>query len=174
MVGLADLLMPAYGVGNIGATGPDSTLALVDEHAQRDATVTTVGVGEFGNYNDVMLEAVANRGAGACHYRRGGGPAGEFLLENAELVFREVARDARIQVECNSDVARQYRLIGYPNRAAADDDFREDAPDCSELGLARDGAALYELRLEVGVADDAGVSRSAMVPGMSTVFMLSR
>ena len=50
------------GVGNIGATGPDTVLYLVDEHAQRDATVTTVGVGVGGNYNDVMMDALANRG----------------------------------------------------------------------------------------------------------------
>ena len=146
------------GVGNIGATGPDTVLALVDEHAQRDATVTAVGVGVSGNYNDVMMEALANRGNGTYHYLRGDQQAGAFLLENAQSVFREVARDARIQVEFNPDAVRKYRLIGYENRAVADADFRDDSLDFGEPGFARDVTALYELRLEADVADDAPVA----------------
>ena len=150
------------GVGNVGATGPDSVLSLVDEHAQRDATLTTVGVGVSGNYNDVMMEALANRGNGTYHYLRGDEQVGEFLLENAESVFRSVARDARIQVEFNPDVVRKYRLLGYENRAVADDDFRDDSLDFGEPGFARDVTALYELRLEADVSDDALVATARL------------
>ena len=71
------------GVANVGATGPDSILGLVDQQAQRQATLTSIGVGISGNYNDVLLEALANRGNGTYHFhesrlirkgRRGGRP----------------------------------------------------------------------------------------------------
>ena len=147
------------GVGNIGASGPDSILDLVEEQTRMDVTVTTVGVGVTGNYNDVMLEALANRGNGTYHYLRGIEQAGEFVQGQAESVFREVARDARVQVEFNPEVVRKYRLIGYENRAVADSDFREDSLDFGELGFARDVTALYELRVEDDVADDARVAK---------------
>ena len=146
------------GVGNIGATGPDTVLALVDQNAQQDAAVTAIGVGISGNYNDVMMEALANRGNGTYHYLRGEDQAADFLLNRAESVFREVARDARVQVEFNPDVVRKYRLIGYENRAVADDDFRDDSLDFGEVGFARDVTALYELRLNDGVMDNAPVA----------------
>ena len=52
------------GVGNLGATGPDSILNLLDENAVRGTVLTALGVGVSGNYNDVMLETLANRGNG--------------------------------------------------------------------------------------------------------------
>ena len=146
------------GVGNVGATGPATVLEQVEQQARRDVTLTTVGVGISGNYNDVMMEALANRGNGTYHYLRGDQQAGEFLLESSESVFREVARDARVQVEFDPAVVRKYRLIGYENRAVADSDFRNDALDFGEPGFARDVTALYEIRLEDGAADDARVA----------------
>ena len=143
------------GVGNLGRTGPDSVLELVDKTAQRGAALTTVGVGVEGNYNDVMLEALANRGNGTYHYVRGHEHVDRFLGDHAESVFRDVARDARIQVEFMPDVVRKYRLIGYENRAVADSSFRDDTLDFGELGFARDVTALYEVRLEEDSDPDA-------------------
>ena len=141
------------GVGNLGATGPDSVLELVDEAAQRGAALTAIGVGVGGNYNDVMLEALANRGNGVYHYIRGDDPADSFLAHSLESVFRDTARDARVQVEFNPDVVRKYRLLGYENRAVADTDFRSDDLDFGEVGFARDVVALYEVRLHSSDAD---------------------
>ena len=143
------------GVGNLGRTGPDSVLELVDKTAQRGAALTTVGVGVEGNYNDVMLEALANRGNGTYHYVRGHEYVDRFLGDHAESVFRDVARDARIQVEFVPNVVRKYRLIGYENRAVADSSFRDDTLDFGELGFARDVTALYEVRLEEDSDPDA-------------------
>ena len=143
------------GVGNLGATGPSSVLELVDQAGQRGAALTTVGVGTGGNYNDVMLEALANRGNGTYHYVRGRDHAERFLRDHADSVFVDVARDARIQVEFRPDVVRKYRLLGYENRAVADSSFRDDSLDFGEIGFARDVTALYEVRLEDGAAPGA-------------------
>ncbi len=141
------LVLLSDGVANVGETGPDSILKVVDEYAQRNATLTTLGVGITGNYNDVLMEALANRGNGTYHYLANRAAAARFLEESAAGVFTETARDARIQVEFNPDVVRKYRLIGYENRAVADEDFRDDTLDFGEVGFARDVSALYELRL---------------------------
>ena len=104
-------------------------------------------MGISGNYNDVLLEALANRGNGTYHYVANADAAERFRRESAGGIFTETARDARIQVEFNPESVRKYRLIGYENRAVADADFRDDTLDFGEVGFARDVSALYELRL---------------------------
>ena len=141
------LVLLSDGVANVGDTGPESILKVVDDHAQRNATLTTIGVGITGNYNDVLMEVLANRGNGTYHYLANRDAAERFLVESVAGIFTETARDARIQVEFNPEVVRKYRLIGYENRAVADEDFRDDTLDFGEVGFARDVSALYELRL---------------------------
>ena len=141
------LALLSDGVANVGETGPDAILAVVDDYAQRNATLTAIGVGISGNYNDVLLETLANRGNGTYHYVADNAAAARFLRDSAGGIFTETARDARIQVEFNPQTVRKYRLIGYENRAVADADFRDDTLDFGEVGFARDVSALYELRL---------------------------
>ena len=140
------LVLFSDGVGNVGETGPDQILELVDEHAQRQATLTTVGVGISGNYNDVMMERLANRGNGTYHYVEDRAAEIAFLAGPAQAVFHETARDARIQVEFDPETVRKYRLIGYENRAKADESFRDDTEDFGEIGFRSDVTALYEVR----------------------------
>ena len=149
------IVLLSDGVANVGATGPESILGVVDQQAQRSATLTSIGVGIGGNYNDVLLEALANRGNGTYHYLADRAAADRFLERAALGVFTETARDARIQVEFDPATVRKYRLIGYENRAVSDEDFRDDSLDFGEPGFARDVTALYELRLEEGAAPDA-------------------
>ena len=159
------------GVGNLGHTGPESILAELDRRTSRGVSLTTIGVGLSGNYNDVMLEVLANRGNGTYHYVRGADDVVSFLSDRSESVFREVARDARVQVEFNPDVVRKYRLIGYENRSVRDDDFRNDTLDFGEVGFARDVTALYELRLfdDVGDSDELALARVRWTDGRTGV-----
>ena len=159
------------GVGNLGRTGPHSILAELDRRASRGVVLTTIGVGVSGNYNDVMLEVLANRGNGTYYYVRGAEDVVSFLSNRSEGVFREVARDARVQVEFNPDVVRKYRLLGYENRAVQDDDFRDDTLDFGEVGFARDVTALYELRLfdGVGESDELALARVRWTDGRTGV-----
>ena len=148
------LVLLSDGVANVGNTGPESILKVVDDYAQKNATLTTIGVGISGNYNDVLMEVLANRGNGTYHYLSDRDASNRFLQESVAGIFTETARDARIQVEFNPQVVRKYRLIGYENRAVADEDFRDDTLDFGEVGFARDVSALYELRLFDDVSQD--------------------
>ena len=95
------LALLSDGVANVGHTGPESILRVVDEYARRQATLTAVGVGVTGNYNDVLMEALANRGNGTYHYLTDWEEVGRFLEQDAGGVFSPPAREARIQVEFN-------------------------------------------------------------------------
>ena len=55
------------GVANVGATGPESILERIGREARRGIELTTVGFG-MGNYNDALMEQLADQGDGRYHY----------------------------------------------------------------------------------------------------------
>ena len=140
------IVLISDGVGNIGQTDANRILDGVSQRARQHTTLTAIGVGEQ-NYNDVMMEALANRGNGTYHYTRYIHDTNSFIENNAPNIFHDTPRDARIQVEFNPDVVSSYRLIGYENRAVADQSFRDDTLDFGEPGFAQDVTALYEIKI---------------------------
>jgi len=58
-----------------------------------------------------------------------------------------IAKDMKIQVEFNPSHVYAYRLLGYEDRAIADNDFRNDVVDAGEVGAGHRVTALYELAL---------------------------
>jgi Ca-activated chloride channel family protein len=49
-------------------------------------------------------------------------------------------------------VIGEYRLLGYENRAVADEDFRDDSVDAGEIGAGHSVTALYAVRPVAGAA----------------------
>jgi Ca-activated chloride channel family protein len=47
-------------------------------------------------------------------------------------------------------VVASYRLIGYENRAVADQDFRNNAVDAGELNSGHNSTAIYDVQLQPG------------------------
>ena len=137
------------GVGNVGNTGPNSILRQVQEHVDQGVTLTTVGFG-MGNYNDILMEQLANDGDGAYYYVDTLSEARRIFVDDLTGTLQVIAKDAKVQVEFNPEVVSRYRLLGYENRDVADDDFRNDAVDAGEIGAGHSVTALYELKLREG------------------------
>ena len=150
------------GVGNVGHATPEEILGEIQEWSRKGATMNTVGVGIGGNYNDIMLETLANRGNGSYRYVSTEAQLEQFDETGADALLRLLPRDARVQVEFNPDTVRKYRLIGYENRAVADDDFRDDTLDFGEPAFARDVTALYELKLHDDHYPDATLATARL------------
>ena len=138
------------GVGNVGNTGPNSILKQVERNVDQGVTLTTVGFG-MGNYNDVLMEQLANDGDGAYYYVDTLAEARRIFVENLTGTLQTIAKDAKIQVEFNPEAVRSYRLLGYENRRVADQDFRNDEVDAGEIGAGHSVTALYEIKLQDGV-----------------------
>ena len=143
------------GVGNVGNTGPDSILRQVQEHVDQGVTLTTVGFG-MGNYNDILMEQLANDGDGAYYYVDTLSEARRIFVDDLTGTLQVIAKDAKVQVEFNPEVVSRYRLLGYENRDVADDDFRNDAVDAGEIGAGHSVTALYELKLREGAEGTIG------------------
>lgn len=176
------------GVANVGRTGPESILRQIEEHTRGGITLSTVGFG-MGNYNDVLMEQLADKGDGNYAYVDRFSEARRVFVENLTGTLQVIAKDVKIQVEFDPAVVRSYRLLGYENRDVADEDFRNDKVDAGEIGAGHAVTALYELKLwpeksgtlatvrvrykqpGAGKADEAReVSRETMVDDISPSF----
>ena len=140
------VLLLSDGVGNVGHTGSDSILEQIRGHVEEGVTLTTVGFG-MGNYNDILMERLANDGNGTYHYVDTLTEAQRIFVENLTGTLQVIARDSKVQVDFNPEVVSRYRLLGYENRRVADEDFRNDSVDAGEVGADHSVTALYELKL---------------------------
>ncbi len=147
------VLLLSDGVGNVGRTGSDSILRQIRSQVDAGVTLTTVGFG-MGNFNDILMERLANDGDGTYHYVDTLTEARRLFVDNLAGTLQNIARDVKVQVDFNPEVVRSYRLLGYENRAVDDDDFRDDAVDAGEVGAGHSVTALYEIKLHEGAEGD--------------------
>ena len=141
------VILLSDGVANVGATRTDDLLEEIGERG--DIGLTTIGVG-LGPFNDELMEQLANKADGTYHYIDTPDEARRIFVENLNSLLASVARDAKIQVEFDRDKVISYRLLGFENRAIADEDFRDDTRDAGEVGAGQSSTALYEVTLDRG------------------------
>jgi Ca-activated chloride channel family protein len=141
------VILCSDGVANVGATGPDAILESIRGYAEGGITLTTVGFG-MGNFNDVLMEQLADNGNGNYAYVDNLDEAQRLFVDNLTSTLQVIALDAKVQVDFNPDVVARYRLIGYENRAVADEDFRNNAVDAGEIGAGHTVTALYAVQLQ--------------------------
>ncbi len=151
------VILCSDGVANAGATGPESILERIGEEARRGVELTTVGFG-MGNYNDVLMEQLADRGDGTYAYVDTLAEARRVFVESLTGTLQTVARDAKVQVAFDPETVSRYRLLGYENRDVPDERFRDDAVDAGEVGAGHTVTALYEVKLHPGARRRAEVA----------------
>lgn len=141
------VILCSDGVANVGNTGHDSIWDEIKEYAEDSIYLTTVGFG-MGNYNDVLMEQLADNGDGFYAYVDDIKEAERIFVDRLPSSLQVIGRDAKVQVEFNPAVISRYRLLGYENRDVADEDFRNDAVDAGELGPGHSVTALYEVKFQ--------------------------
>ena len=106
--------------------------------------LTTLGFGT-GNYNDQLMERLADAGNGNYAYIDTLSEARKVLVSELSSTLFTIAKDVKIQVEFNPAEVLEYRLIGYENRMLAREDFNNDKVDAGEIGAGHRVTALYEI-----------------------------
>ncbi len=147
------LVLCSDGVANTGETVAERILEDVRDATDRGIHLTTVGFG-MGNYNDVLMEKLADTGDGTYHYVDDLDQARRVFRQNLTGLLQTVARDAKIQVEFDPERVLRWRLLGYENRDVADRDFRNDDVDAGEVGSGHVVTALYEVKLAPAVVEN--------------------
>jgi Ca-activated chloride channel family protein len=147
------LILLSDGVANVGNTTAERIL----DHARRGISLSTYGFG-MGDYNDALMEQLADQGDGSYAYVDTLREAQRVFVTDLTSTLVTIAKDAKVQVTFNRDVVWHYRLLGYENRDIVDEDFRNDTVDAGEVGAGHSVTALYELR----IADGADLAQSAL------------
>lgn len=129
---------------NVGVADPARLKDFVADKRKDGVYLSVFGFGR-GNYNDTMMQALAQNGNGTAAY--------VDSLQEARKLFREdfgksmfpIADDVKVQVEFNPAQVSEYRLIGYETRMLAREDFNNDQVDAGEVGAGASVTALYEI-----------------------------
>lgn len=142
--GVNRILLATDGDFNVGISDTKALLEMVEKQRDSGITLTALGFGE-GNYNEAMMEQVADHGNGNYAYIDSALEAKKVLGEQMSSTLFTIAGDVKIQVEFNPAAVSQYRLIGYENRALREEDFNNDKVDAGEIGAGHQVTALYEI-----------------------------
>lgn len=129
---------------NVGVADPARLTDVVADKRKTGVYLSVYGFGQ-GNYNDTLMQALAQNGNGTAGY--------VDTLAEARRAFRDdfsgslfpIADDAKIQVEFNPATVSEYRLIGYETRLLSREDFNNDQVDAGEVGSGVSVTALYEI-----------------------------
>jgi Ca-activated chloride channel family protein len=134
------------GDANVGAHTHDEMLQIISSRAKEGVTLSTIGFGT-GNYNDQLMEQLADKGNGNNFYIDSEDQAKRVFLEDLTANLEVVAKDVKLQVDFDPAMVARYRLVGYENRDVRDEDFRNDKVDAGEVGAGHQVTALYEVEL---------------------------
>ena len=144
--GVNRVILCSDGVANIGQTESDAILREVHGYVEEGVMLTSIGFG-MDNYNDVLMEQLADNGNGFYAYVNTMDEAKRLFIADLTGTLQTIALDAKVQVDFNPEVVSHYRLVGYENRDVADEDFRDNSVDAGEVGAGHTVTALYEVKL---------------------------
>jgi Ca-activated chloride channel family protein len=142
--GINRVILATDGDFNVGVTNNEALVDLVERQRADGITLTTLGFGT-GNYNEAMMEQIADHGNGNYAYIDSPREAQKVLDDELSSTLFTIAHDVKIQVEFNPTYISEYRLIGYENRALREEDFDNDAVDAGDIGAGHQVTAIYEI-----------------------------
>lgn len=147
--GINRVILATDGDFNVGTVNHQQLMNLIEQKRRAGISLTTLGFGS-GNYNDHLMEQLADKGNGIYAYIDNMNEAQKVLVDELSSTLATIAKDVKIQIEWNPTVVSEYRLIGYNNRLLNREDFNNDKIDAGEIGAGHSVTALYEVTLVDG------------------------
>ncbi|MBI3672094.1 MAG: von Willebrand factor type A domain-containing protein, partial [Rhizobiales bacterium] len=142
--GINRVILATDGDFNVGITDPEELKSFVERKRETGVYLSVLGFGR-GNYNDQMMQTLAQNGNGNASYIDTLNEARKVLVDEASNTLFPIAKDVKIQVEFNPQTVSEYRLIGYETRLLNREDFNNDKVDAGEIGSGHTVTAIYEI-----------------------------
>ena len=142
--GVNRVLLATDGDFNVGESSDQALERLVEDNRGDGVYLSVLGFGR-GNFNDALMQTIAQNGNGTASYIDTLSEARKVLVDEAASTLFPIADDVKIQVEFNPARVAEYRLIGYESRALAREDFNNDRVDAGEIGSGHSLTAIYEI-----------------------------
>ncbi len=142
--GVNRVVLATDGDFNVGITDPNQLEDFVSREKESGVTLSVLGFGS-GNYNDALMQKLAQKGNGNAAYIDTINEARKVLVEQVGGTLFTIAKDVKYQIEFNPQRVSEYRLIGYETRLLNREDFNNDKVDAGDIGAGHAVTALYEI-----------------------------
>ena len=142
--GVNRVILATDGDFNVGISNVDELKRYIEKKRRSGVFLSVLGFGQ-GNYNDHLMQVLAQNGNGNAAYIDNLREAQKVLVEEAGSTLFPIAKDVKIQIEFNPALVREYRLVGYETRALKREDFNNDRVDAGDIGSGHTVTAIYEL-----------------------------
>ena len=147
------VILATDGDFNVGQSSEAELEKLITQHQESGIYLTCLGVG-MGNYKDSKLEVLAKKGNGNFAYLDNEHEGEKVLVKELTQTLFTVADDAYLNIRFNSSVIREYRLIGFDNKAKALADSLNEV-EGGEVGPGHSLLVLFEVEPVRGPGPDA-------------------
>lgn len=138
------VILATDGDFNVGIRDPQVLKDFVARKRNQNIYLSVLGFGR-GNYNDDLMQKLAQNGNGNAAYIDTLNEARKVLVDEVKGTLFTIAKDVKIQVEFNPLRVAEYRLIGYETRMLRREDFNNDKVDAGDVGSGHSVTALYEI-----------------------------
>ncbi len=142
--GVNRVLLATDGDFNVGPSDDDALKTLIERKRESGVFLSIFGFGQ-GNYNDQLMQTLAQNGNGVAAYIDTLSEAEKTLVQEASASLFPIASDVKFQIEFNPEVIAEYRQIGFETRALNREDFNNDSVDAGEIGSGHTLTAIYEI-----------------------------
>ena len=142
--GVNRILLATDGDFNVGITDETELKSFIERKRESGIFLSVLGFGR-GNYNDQLMQTLAQNGNGNAAYIDNLNEARKALVEESSSTLFPIAKDVKIQVEFNPATVAEYRLVGYETRMLNREDFNNDKVDAGDIGAGHTVTALYEI-----------------------------
>lgn len=142
--GVNRVILATDGDFNVGITNQEELKSFIERKRATGISLSVLGFGR-GNYNDALMQTLAQNGNGNAAYIDNLSEARKALVEEASSTLFTIAKDVKIQVEFNPEQVAEYRLIGYETRLLNREDFNNDKVDAGDIGSGHTVTAIYEI-----------------------------
>jgi len=138
------IILATDGDFNVGQDSNQELKTLVERKRDKGVYLSVLGFGR-NNYQDDMMQTLAQNGNGVAAYIDTLSEAKKVLVDEATSTLFTIAQDVKIQVEFNPATVSEYRLVGYETRALNREDFNNDKVDAGDIGAGHTVTAIYEI-----------------------------
>jgi len=145
------VILATDGDFNVGQSTEDELEKLITQHQESGIYLTCLGVG-MGNYKDSKLEVLAKKGNGNFAYLDNEKEAEKVLVKELTQTLYTVADDAYLNIQFNSSLVKEYRLIGYDNKLKALADSLSEV-EGGEVGSGHSLMVLFEVNMQYGLSE---------------------
>lgn len=142
--GVNRVMLATDGDFNVGQSDDGSLTAMIEQKRKSGVFLSIFGFGQ-GNYNDQLMQAIAQNGNGVAAYIDTLAEAEKSFVQEASASLFPIASDVKFQIEFNPAMVAEYRQIGFETRALNREDFNNDRIDAGEIGSGHTVTAIYEI-----------------------------